>query len=34
MVYKAVSATRMPEMSSAMKTLKHKEDEVLNFPKL
>ena len=29
--YKAVSATRMPEMISAMKTLKSKEDEVLNY---
>lgn len=29
--FKAVSATRMPEMISAMKTLKSKEDEVLNY---
>ena len=29
--YKAVSATRMPEMISAMNTLKSKEDEVLNY---
>lgn len=29
--YKAVSTTRMPEMISAMNTLKSKEDEVLNY---
>ena len=29
--YKAVSATRMPEMISAMNTLKSKENEVLNY---
>ena len=29
--YKEVSASRLPEMTSAMKTLKSKENEVLNY---